>query len=106
MATEFLYHEPGTQVDSPAFSLTMTKSDGRPKLRIDVPDGVDLTVTPPQYLGWSISTYTQSHPQYERWGAIAKRTVNEGAKVQCVNAEGRTADEAIKNLKALLERKR
>ena len=109
MATEFLTHEPGTLVDgyfngAPSFSLSMTKSGDRPKLRIDVPNGTELKVTPPQYQGWSIASHSQSHKDFLPWNAIAKRTT--GAKIEYVNAEGRTVDEAIKNLKAILERKR
>jgi hypothetical protein len=109
MATAFLTHEPGTLVDGyhngvPSFSLSMTKSGDRPKLRIDVPDGTELKVTPQQYLGWSITSHTQSHKDFEPWNAIAKRS--SGGRIDYVNAEGRTADDAFKNLKALLERKR
>jgi hypothetical protein len=102
--TEYLTHEPGTIVDSPGFTLTLTKSGDRPKIRIDVPDGTDLKVSPPQYKGWSIASHAQHHKDFLPWNAIAKRTT--GTKIEYVNAEGRTVDEAVKNLKALLERKR
>ena len=82
----------------------MTKSGSHFRLRIDTPNDEPIHVEAPQYLGWSLFLHTQSHKDYPRWYALAKKMV--GNTASYVNAEGKTADEAVKNLKALLERKR
>lgn len=102
--TEYLYHVPGTVVDVPASStITLTKSDQRLKLRIDVPDGTPIRIEPPQYRGWCLVVHRQGHPNFQPWNSIAKRTVEN--KLEYVNAEGKTADEAIRNLKSILDQR-